>query len=601
MFFRIIAMRFNKIIYPILISVFSCSLCGCATQNLHGISVRPVETLEPDSLSQVHVNAVLEVPESALSPRSRLIIRPSLMSGDSIVAGCPLIVLDSKIYAKKNERNEKLYGAIDSLAGYAVTVDARRKISLPYEATLSIPDEFEGGSIEAAVSSVGCGHCSASDGVAVAHVSNIPTLIAPEQSLQLNCIEPEFVIRPKMAKGSGEAVLQFAINSSEMDPMLGNNGKAMEKMLADLEKIISDSLMTLDSVGIYGMASADGPFAFNTCLSVERARSAKQWLVSMLDMPSGQAALIRTGSRPEGWMPVLEAMRADGNGDTLVVAAILDRYGEENDDAAEYFIRRLGCWNDLRDKYLPKDRKVKYVYSYTERQSRDDDALLAMYFKRPDTLNQEELLRVAFLMEDPHDKMDVYRTVLHFFPQSRIAANNLAVLLLNEGKAEEAENVLDPIEQSTPEILNTRAAVYVYRNDYERAAEILASNDTLPQARYNLGLVMARMRHLEEAYRLLKDYGGTDAAIVALSTGRNGEAAEIMAECKDTGPRAEYVRALIEARAGNGGIMIEHLKQAVTDWRLKLRARNEPDFRPFSYEDDFRALINIDEANEQGR
>lgn len=113
---------------------------------------------------------------------------------------------------------------------------------------------------------------------------------------------------------------------------------------------------------------------------------------------------------------------------------------------------------------------------------------------------------------------------MHYFPQSHIAANNLAVLLLREDKADEAEAVLNSLNDYTPEAINTKAAVYVYKNDYEKAIELLESTEDLPEAKYNLGLLKASMHQLNEAYSLLKDYEDTNAAIVALSVNRNEEA-----------------------------------------------------------------------------
>lgn len=577
-------------------AVLSCMAIGCASQRSgRSISVSPIRTLTPDSLSQVNVDVTITVPKRALSSRSRLIVRPRLLQGDSIVSECLPMVLDAPIYVQKTKRREKLEGYVDSLADFADRVDNSRTLSLPYRTTLSVPEQLDNGRIVASVSTAGCGRCNAIDTIDVAHVANIPTLIDPQASLQLSWCTPEFVIRPKIVKGKGSALLQFVINRYDINLSLGNNRQEMEGMLAVLEKIVADSLTTLNSLEIYGMASADGSYGFNTALAQKRAISAKRWLVGQLHLPAERAAVIATGSRPEGWQPVLEAMRADNHPDTLAVAEIIERYGAENDDAAEYRIRRLACWPDIRTKYLQKDRKVEYEYSYTIRSFTTDEELLAMYDKRPDAFNEEELLRVTTLKHDPQAKMEVYRTILHYFPQSRVAANNLAVLLLREGKTEEAEAVLDSLKEFSPEMLSTKAAIYIYRHDYERAIELLEADVELPEARYNLGLLMAHARHLDRAYELLKDYDDTNAAVVALSVGRTQEAVAMMAACEDHSPRAEYVRALIAARTGDGNGVITHLEAAVADRQLWQRARTEADFMPYASRTDFIERIGHEE------
>lgn len=81
-----------------------------------------------------------------------------------------------------------------------------------------------------------------------------------------------------------------------------------------------------------------------------------------------------------------------------------------------------------------------------------DDELLDMYRKRPDAFNEEEFLRVATLMKSHNEKVEVYQTILKYFPQSQIAANNLAVLYLREGRTEKAQEILSGLSQYSPEI-----------------------------------------------------------------------------------------------------------------------------------------------------
>ena len=339
------------------------------------------------------------------------------------------------------------------------------------------------------------------------------------------------------------------------------------------------------------MASADGSYAFNTTLSRNRANSAKNWLVDQLHISASQASRFSVGSRPEGWMPVLQAMIADGHPDSLKVREILDKYNAENDDVAERYIRRLSCWNDIKNNYLQKDRKVEYVYTYTLKSFTTDAELLDMYGKRPDAFNEEELLRVSTLKKTPEEKKEVYRTILHYFPQSQVAANNLAVLLLREDKADEAEAVLNGLKEYSPEVLNTKAAVYVYKENNEKAIELLQTNTELPQARYNLALLKAQERKLQEAYTLMRGYEDVNAAVVSLSVGDTQHAASIMDRCEDHTPLAEYVRALVAARMQKeANEVAARLEHALPDSRLKERMQTEPDFLPYLTTPAFQAL-----------
>lgn len=566
-------------IYLIGAAISLLALAGCGTTGTgKQIYVSPsAAVVTPDSMNQVNVDAEILVPGKAFTKRSRLIILPQVLKKDTLLAEGTPIVLDAPVFSKKNERRILLDGYRDSLAGVSQKVDNRETHTLAYKESLQLNvASANGARVVGVVTTDGCGECSAVDTLLLASVSDPVSLVDVKQ-LKLDWIEPEFVIRPKIVEGRGEAHLQFAMNKYDINMKLGRNETEMNGMLGALEKILADSLATLNKVEIYGMASADGSFAFNTTLARNRASSAKTWLLSRLGEDIKVPFSI--GSRPEGWMPVLNAMTVDGHPDSLKVKEIIERYkDQENDDTAERYIRRLSCWSDIRARYLQSDRKVEYVYTYTLKSFTTDAELLTMYDKRPDAFNEEELLRVSTLKQSPAEKKQVYETILHYFPQSQVAANNLAVLLLREGKTDEAEAVLDRLKEYSPEMLNTKAAIYIYREEYEKAVELLSTQIDLPQARYNLALIRARERKLDEAYSLMEGYRDVNAAVIALSVNRNDEADEIMKACEERTPLAAYVRALVAARLHDAEEVKAQLAIACTDHTLKERAKEEPDF-----------------------
>ena len=214
-----------------------------------------------------------------------------------------------------------------------------------------------------------------------------------------------------------------------------------------------------------------------------------------------------------------------------------------------------------------------------------------MYDKRPDAFNEEELLRVAALADTHEKKKNVYQTIMKYFPQSQTAANNLAVLYLQEENTEKARKVLEKFNQYSPEMLNTLAASYVYTNDYERAIELLQDVD-LPEARYNLGLLKAKQRKLNEAYTLLRPFNDVNTAICALSINKNEEAKNILNKLDVHTPTAEYARAIVFARLKVDNSFYKHIANACKDETLRKRATDEPDFYPYRKEEKFRTLTD---------
>lgn len=570
-------------------------LAGCAAGRKTGqaVTVTPSpHVLTPDSTNQVQVDARIHVPSRYFSKRSRLIILPQLVVNDTVRDEYLPIVLDAPVYQKKKKRLEVLEGYADPYVGQAVKTDSRaRSLKIPYNETVQLPEGADYARIIGVVTTDGCGECTSIDTLEMASVSNPATLIDVKKSLELSWIEPEFVIRPKIVEGKGVANLQFGINRHDINLELGNNRTELGNMVNTLAPVLGDSLATLTSLRINGMASADGSLALNTVLARNRAESARKWLVNRLAIRPEVQRLMSVGSRPEGWQPVLDAMTADGNPDSVAVKAILEKYADSNDDVQERHIRCLPCWNRIKADYLQKDRKVEYVYTYTIKSFTSDAELLEMYGKRPDAFNVEELLRVAALADTHEKKKEVYMTILKYFPQSHVAANNLAVLYLREGNEEKALETLAGLKEHSPETLNTLAASYVYRADYERAIELLQEVE-LPEARYNLGLVKAKQRKLDEAYELLRPFADLNSAISALSVDENNEAKKILGTLDVHTPVAEYARSMVFARLKEHENFYRHIGKACEEEKLRKRAADEPDFYPYQEEEAFRTLTD---------
>ena len=460
----------------------ACGMAGCAVTREGRIEARGVgESLVPDSRWEVPVNVTFRVPADYIAKRSRLMITPQLLVDDSLLTEYEPIVLDATIYAKKRYRLEKLEGYQDPYKEQARLVEERDKaIEIPYQTTVTLPAGTLEAELRAVVSADGCGECSGIDTIPVASISDPLSRLKPEP----RWVEPKFVVREKVRDGEGKAHLQFHINQFDMDSELGDNRTEMVKMREALEPVLTDTLATLNTLAITGIASADGPVKLNTDLARRRAEGAKAWLVAEMDIPAAVERKISVDSRPEGWEPVLEAMRAANDPDADAVAEVLTRYADQPEDTQERYIRRLACWSNIKDNYLQGDRVVEYRYSYTIRSFTSDAEMLSLYETRPDAFNEEELLRVSALVADDGKRMEVYRTTLRFFPRSAVAANNLALMLWERGDEAEAERLLEPVA------------------------------DTLPEARYNLGMMKAGRREINEAARLLEPFDDENARLV---------------------------------------------------------------------------------------
>lgn len=341
-------------------------LTGCAAPKANQpiTSTPSPYVLTVDSARKAQLSMSFHVPANYLSKRSRIVISPQLMDGDSLVDEYEPIALYSPIYSKKVNRRRVLENYADPFERRAIKTDyPSQEIYIPFKETVTLPEGIDSAKVVAVVSIDGCGECTGIDTIGIAKILR-PKPELPKEEPKKELVETAIRVRQKIEKGGGVARLQFAINKFDINPDMGNNRRELEDMAAKISLAVRDTTIVLTSLTINGVASADGSLAFNTTLSRNRANAAKEWLIDRLGLSEDVQRIITIGSHPEGWHPVLEAMEADHHPDAPKVKAILDRYANESDDVAERYIRRLACWKDIREKYLQKDRKVEYTYSY---------------------------------------------------------------------------------------------------------------------------------------------------------------------------------------------------------------------------------------------
>lgn len=341
-------------------------LTGCTTPK----TVLPITStpspyeITADSDSKAQLRLSFHVPANYISKRNRIVITPQLVEGDSILTEYQPLALYSPIFAKKVNRRHVLDDYVDPFEQRAIKADyPQQELYIPYKELVQLPEGIDSAKVVAVVSTDGCGECTGIDTIGIAKIIR-PKPELPKEEPKKELVETAIRVRPKIEQGNGVAHLQFVINKYDINPDMGNNRRELEDMARKISLAVRDTTIVLTSLTINGVASADGSLAFNTTLSRNRANAAKEWLIDRLGLSEDVQRIITIGSHPEGWQPVLEAMEADHHPDAPKVKAILDRYANESDDVAERYIRRLACWKDIREKYLQKDRKVEYTYSY---------------------------------------------------------------------------------------------------------------------------------------------------------------------------------------------------------------------------------------------
>lgn len=406
-------------------------LCGgCASRRYVaparvGVDAESFDMVEQDDSTRVQV--AFEVPADYLSPRSRLVIRPFAVGPDAQRVDFPQTAVEGRIYRKKRLRAARLEG--EPLDADAVLLkDASRPMVVPYGHPIVLPADGGPVQLRAAVCSEGCGHVYGHDTLTVATVD----LFRP---VWYTAAPPAEM---KMRRRQDTLALRFRINEDVLDPALGENGRQLDRMAAVLAELAADTLHVLNSLTIVGTASADGPVSLNGPLAQRRAEAVQRWLLERLDTAAQPRLRMAVDSRPEGWQPVVEAMRAADDPDAVQVQRVLESLAGQPEDRQEQRIRQLPCWPRLVRVYLPLDRRVCVTCDYTVRGFHTDAELSEAYRLRPDAMSEAELLRAAEVEPSFEGRERIYRTTLERYPRSAAAMNNLMILYRERGDRDRA-------------------------------------------------------------------------------------------------------------------------------------------------------------------
>ena len=164
----------SKIQYITLLAASAGLLAGCASQRQAGSGIRVTPeacVLVPEDGRNADMDVVFHVPENYFTKRSRLVIVPQLVVGDTVKDEYLPLVVDAPIYSKKLKRREVLENYTDTLAAGIRKVDnTSASFELPYNGTVVLPAGVDTARVVAVVSTDGCGECTGIDTIEVASI-----------------------------------------------------------------------------------------------------------------------------------------------------------------------------------------------------------------------------------------------------------------------------------------------------------------------------------------------------------------------------------------------------------------------------------------------
>ena len=367
-----------------------------------------------------------------------------------------------------------------------------------------------------------------------------------------------------------EAQILYLINSANVRSSQLSS-EAMKEYKTGVKDVMNDSRRTITGTDIIAYASPDGPQRRNEKLSAEREASAKKAFNQV--SKKLQTGRVSTQSIGEDWEGFQELVNNSNIEDKDLILRVLSMYSDP--DVREREIKNMSSiYGTLAKDVLPELRRARFVTN-VEFQNYTAEELKALVEENIDVLDEEALLRSATLTDDESAKMDIYKQAIKKYDSDR-AKFNIACMLMDEGKDEQAEAQLKKISDKDMEGLNNLRGVLALRDgDLRKAAEFFAK-DEAAAAKVNKGTLDILNGDYAAAAKKLAGTGDVNEPLAYILNGDLAKAAQRLKD--DKSELAAYERAIIAARQGKAAAAKAELAKIKQSAELLKKAADDIEF-----------------------
>ncbi len=368
-----------------------------------------------------------------------------------------------------------------------------------------------------------------------------------------------------------------------------------DKDIVDLQAWLaaaqSNPKINIKSINITGFASPEGEVAYNSTLSTDRANSSK---TSMLDVAkkaknekaSGEIyALDGKGEDFDGFKVELTNNTKIKQEDKDLILRVLTMYSDPQQRETE--MRNLGkSFTELEKNIFPLLRRaeVNVVFDLT---GYSDEELKSISVSDPQKLTIEELLFTATLTEDLNEKLRLYKEAEKKDPSDYRAANNVGVVLYNQGKMAEAKSQFEKANGLKDNAIskNNLGAIAGASGDRKLASDLFAqANGAGKEVDYNKGIIAIQNGKYAEA---VSSFGGDASFNKALAQLLNGDAAAATKTIDESNDKESgqgyYLKAVSSARQNKLVDIVSNLKSAIgKDAAWKTKAAKDREFLKYA-------------------
>lgn len=379
-----------------------------------------------------------------------------------------------------------------------------------------------------------------------------------------------------------EAIVNFDYNSSVLKKGQVNDSD-MVALGNFFNEVQANPKLKITKIEFQSYASPEGEIFLNENLAVERADAGKKALTEMVKKKKLDAFvtenLFMMNPKGEDWEGFRAAMEKSGIEDRDIIIRILEKTTDL--PSREQEIKNISkTYQEIQKDIFPQLRRCIIRVSYDE-EGYSDAELKTLSASTADSLTYEELMKAGTLTEDLALKTSIYQAAARKSDADWRATNNLAAVQYMQNKTGDAESSWTKAYglKKSPETSNNMGIATRLKGDRKQAVVYWKESGS-PEAKYNQGLVNIQNGDYASAVNNMSGYKTYNSALAKLLNGDNAGAKADLDASGDTSAMADYLRAVIAARSGDGGGVATAMKSAVQkDSSLAAKAAKDPEFR----------------------
>lgn len=369
---------------------------------------------------------------------------------------------------------------------------------------------------------------------------------------------------PVQFNEKGKINLRFRANDTQIYENEGQNAQEIKKLMKALEDVDRDTTKSLNIFQIVTYTSPEGTYEYNFKLAQKRTQNAAEKILRNISEATLQKAKVSHSGVIEPWTLVYDQMVRDELPESSELTDLMKRARGSHNEIS-WGVRRLKCYNKIREVYLPPLRRVEYQYQYSELRTLNAFELDKLYHKTPENLTASEFWSYIGQQQNIPDeqKVALYRQALELHPNLMIAANNLSALLIRLNRAD--TTLLKPflVKDAPEEIWINHAVALLQSRDFEKADQFASQLPDNESSRMVKALAAAMNGQYENAYQVIGKLGGINQVVLLLCLKRNREAWEVLKKIENSVAEVEYLKAIAANRLDNVQDAYIHLRKAI--------------------------------------